>query len=143
MDSCKKLLRCTPSSGRRAAGEQPAGSGLVIMCRHTRAHARTHSRKIFTFISGKEKLFPCLGLVNLRRRDFGSRGRGAAVRGPSTNHCNSLEPAPLESNWHFEINLCQEPSRSILQQSRVHSALTIRQLKIKRREMRTRLDPSS
>lgn len=48
----------------------------------------------------------------------------------SANRSNSLEPAPLESNWHFEINLCQEPSGSILQQSRVHSALAIRQLKI-------------
>lgn len=50
--------------------------------------------------------------------------------GTSANCGNSLEPVPLESNWHFKINLCQEPSGSILQQSRVHSALAIRQLKI-------------
>lgn len=48
---------------------------------------------------------------------LGSRGEGALVPGMSTNCGNSLEPAPLESNWHFEINLCQEPSGSILQQS--------------------------
>lgn len=62
---------------------------------------------------------------------LGSSGEGAPVPGTSTDCGNSLEPAPLESNWHFEINLCQEPSGSILQQSRVHSALAIRQLKIR------------
>lgn len=62
--------------------------------------------------------------------------------GMSVNRSNSLEPAPLESNWHFEINLCQEPSGSILQQSRVHSALAIRQLKIQGWARRPWLDPS-
>lgn len=37
-------------------------------------------------------------------------GEGVPVPGTSANPGNSLEPEPLESNWHFEINLCQEPS---------------------------------
>ena len=63
--------------------------------------------------------------------------------GTSANSGNSLEPAPLESNWHFKINLCQQQSRSILQQSRVHSALAIRQLKIQGWARRPWLDPSA
>lgn len=111
---CKRLFYCTPFLGQtvsgNAAGEKPAGFGLVIMCWHTRT-----PMKFFTFISGERKIIPSLG-VSLPCC-LGSRGEGTPMPGMSTNCGNSLEPVPLESNWHFEINLCQEPSRSILQQS--------------------------
>lgn len=80
------------------------------MCWHTRA-----PMKFFTFISGEGKIIPSLGV--LLPCWLGSRGEGTPMPGMSTNCGNSLEPVPLESNWHFEINLCQEPSGSILQQS--------------------------
>lgn len=84
--------------------------------------------KFFTFILGEGKIIPFL-VVSLPCC-LGRVGEGAPVPGTSANCGNSLEPVPPESNWHFKINLCQEPSGSILQQSRVHSALAIRQLKI-------------
>jgi len=98
----------------------------MAMCCHARCHDVSYlrfgkkKRENVSFSEAPEPAF-------LR---FRKRGEGSVVPGMSTNHCDSLEPAPPESNWHFEINLCQEPSGSILQQSRVHSALTIRQLKI-------------